>query len=828
MLVFALVLGTVGTAFAAVFPDTEGTKYEEAVALLTDIGLLKGFEDGTFRPAETITRAQVCAMAVRALGFEEAAEQAAAATSFTDVPATHWAAGYINIASSQGIVEGMGDGSFHPDDPVTYAQILTILVRLLGYEPVVTGTWPTGHLVKAYELGLPTGVSFNPNLSACRGDVALFFENALTVNLMEKVYTGALESWAVADPPKTLLEDRLGYASFTGLVTNVSTVFDSELEDGEVVIWNKTDDACGFTYEDATFDLLGKEVQIWHAENKVVALNVLTTEDDLVTGFVKAVDAGNETITVGKTEYEAGSALIVLNNTYALGEDLANISAGDEIVALVEDDAIIMAVVTSYDNSLLVTKVQAKYNRFKGKTEQAVSKTFDLDDYDDYAYILFKDGVLAEMDDIEVGDVIHYFEVNGYAWFEVVSEKVEGEVEAIETEDGEEVYLTVDGEEYLVSAVATLSTDENVTFSAYTGEDDLASFAGEEVTLYLDKWGDIRHIEGDLVVEAEDNLAVVKTEFYIVDLVKLFSLDGDTSRYALTEDTVLHGDAVAVSAIITGGDDVDNYFPIGTLVEFTLDKDGALATLDAVVPGITGTTVLESDIDADNNLFDGKRAGASTVFVDYANWKVYDWETFQTIDLTDNDLSCFFYDGGDATVEYVAFDGSEEHSFGVVETLAGVVIGRSITADGTLIKILMSDEGEAVTASYLHAASGDPTDLAAGDFITFTVVDGELTVVSEESFYAADFVYAVDEENMVITLTPDPEAEPLVTSDYLFTDDFVVFDVTEAPELADLGDVSADVYVELYDINSLGRTTGRPPWEDALFVCTHGELLGGR
>ena len=113
--------------------DSDESKKNEAVTVMSALNLLKGYEDGTFGPDKTITRAEFAAVVVRMLGMEDAAAGAATATNFTDVPATHWAAGYVKIANQKGIIAGYGDGTFGPDDEVTYEQAIKMLVCALGY-----------------------------------------------------------------------------------------------------------------------------------------------------------------------------------------------------------------------------------------------------------------------------------------------------------------------------------------------------------------------------------------------------------------------------------------------------------------------------------------------------------------------------------------------------------------------------------------------------------------------------------------------------------------------------------------------------------------------
>ena len=92
VLALVMVLGTFGTAFAASFPDTVETVYDEAVDRLSLLEILEGYPDGTFKPENQITRAEFAAVAVRAKGLESAAAAAKGlATGFTDVTPAHWA-----------------------------------------------------------------------------------------------------------------------------------------------------------------------------------------------------------------------------------------------------------------------------------------------------------------------------------------------------------------------------------------------------------------------------------------------------------------------------------------------------------------------------------------------------------------------------------------------------------------------------------------------------------------------------------------------------------------------------------------------------------------
>ena len=115
--VLALVLAcaTLFTMSSFAFSDVaEDASYLEAVTMLSKLGIINGYEDGTFLPDNTITRAEAAKVLVCALNAEDSAKGMADQELFTDVPKTHWAAGYVNYAANFGIIAGRGNGIFDP------------------------------------------------------------------------------------------------------------------------------------------------------------------------------------------------------------------------------------------------------------------------------------------------------------------------------------------------------------------------------------------------------------------------------------------------------------------------------------------------------------------------------------------------------------------------------------------------------------------------------------------------------------------------------------------------------------------------------------------
>jgi len=157
--------------------DVKNTDYEEAVTALIEKGIIAGYPDGTFQPGITINRAEACIIVVKAMAPDEEELKAAAKSSFSDLAGFDWAAKYIDYAAAKGIISGYPDGTFRPANQVTYAEMASMLVRALGYGPEdLTGNWSDNYITKAEELGIFADLDekvSDVNGPAIRGHVAL-------------------------------------------------------------------------------------------------------------------------------------------------------------------------------------------------------------------------------------------------------------------------------------------------------------------------------------------------------------------------------------------------------------------------------------------------------------------------------------------------------------------------------------------------------------------------------------------------------------------------------------------------------------------------------
>lgn len=170
---------------ATSFPDVEETAaYSKAVKELVGLGIVNGYEDGTFGPDKLVTRAEITKMIVAAIGMTSGAEASASSnTQFSDVTSSHWAAGYVTVGTNQGFINGMGDGTFAPDANVQFLQAEKMLIGACGYTQWAenAGGWPSGYNSYANNLGLAKNVQGNPTNTTelNRGQVAQLISNAI-------------------------------------------------------------------------------------------------------------------------------------------------------------------------------------------------------------------------------------------------------------------------------------------------------------------------------------------------------------------------------------------------------------------------------------------------------------------------------------------------------------------------------------------------------------------------------------------------------------------------------------------------------------------------
>lgn len=181
-----LTLALTAAPAGAAFSDISSGSLQQTASILGSLGIMQGTGNNRFEPNRPLTRAEFCKLAVTAMGIDDASPYASY-TIFPDVHASHWAARYVNAAlrhpdfKDNYIIRGYADGTFGPDRQLTYGEVCTMLLRMLGYKKSDIGPfWPADYIAQANALGLTQGVSIkDAKTPVTRADAAIMLLNTL-------------------------------------------------------------------------------------------------------------------------------------------------------------------------------------------------------------------------------------------------------------------------------------------------------------------------------------------------------------------------------------------------------------------------------------------------------------------------------------------------------------------------------------------------------------------------------------------------------------------------------------------------------------------------
>jgi autotransporter-associated beta strand protein len=188
------VLKTVNEAIAATknetktFSDITGHWADRNISAAMKLRMINGYANGKFQPNASVTRAEFTAMIARAFGLGENS----ASASFKDTKSS-WVAGYISALADKGVITGYADGSFKPNAPISRAEMVTIIARVLdlnalatsapaSFSDVDSNNWAAAAIAQASSANLVQGLSssvFSPNGKATRAEAVTLIIRAL-------------------------------------------------------------------------------------------------------------------------------------------------------------------------------------------------------------------------------------------------------------------------------------------------------------------------------------------------------------------------------------------------------------------------------------------------------------------------------------------------------------------------------------------------------------------------------------------------------------------------------------------------------------------------
>lgn len=712
-------------SFASIPSDAVGTDIETQATVLGALEIMVGDADtGTFRPNDPIIRSEVAKVGVALMGLSQVADSSSDVSFYPDVDKSHWANGFINVATAQKLVIGDDTGTFRPDDQIKYGEAVTILVRALGYEPqaLAKGGFPTGYIATANSIGLTKNVSGSADKLIARGDVAKLAYNALNINLMEQTGFGTNISYEVTD--KTLLEDKLGTQLVTGRVEAVGT---SVLGTGTALLKNeiKID---GNVYNTGNADVrnvLGFTVDAYvtkNARNKRQTLaavvpaegknNTITVNADSIAKIDNTssgmalhyyADADLRTKTIKATL--SSDAQIIYNGKSASKDKFDVIDSGSIVLLDSNGDS-------RYDTAFVNETVNYVVDKVYPASDKIVDKynmgTLELDLEDETKTIVIeKGGKNATLKDLKEWDVltITKSEDNELIYAIAVHNTIEGK---ITEKDSLNVYIG--DKKYRVAANYT----------------DTLSL-GTEGTFYLDFEGKIAAFDGKSVKSSNyaylDQMAISTGMDKVLNL-KLFTRDGEL----LTLST---GDKVRVNSdtALTAQQAFDKIGSAKKLVTYETNAKGVVTRINTYKESLAvNEDEFVLNVDEDNVVY---RASSSKLISSDmsisvgANTLIFDIpENGSSDDYAVRDKN-IFADGGLYDVK--VFDITEDYRAGVIIVTNSDAKADEESAIAVVDKITTAknDSGETIHKVYV-LSEGKEMTLVSEDNKTFEKTNGSL------------------------------------------------------------------------------------------------------
>ena len=632
---------------------------KEAVDTLVALGVIEGYLDGTFRPDDTVTRAEMAKMIyIIRTGRSDASAYNDDATTFTDI-GDHWARGYIKYCNSMGIIAGHSATRFAPDATVTTQEAAKMLLVTLGYNAeragLVGAGWGNKTNALADENGLLKDVNCGTTQGMPRQYAAQLINNAVfapTVVLRDGEYTNLKLVTGITgdsddDYNETIGEKYMGLKVETGVMTATGhTSKGYNMVVGGVSFTEMDEDASAY---------MGQKVKVLYKDNdEVFGIYAHADTTVMASGIVADLDvktAGDKKVEFDGTEYDTAADDDTIN-VYAMnGDTVGKLTApGADVtrassMSLIDnngDDKIDLAVVNPMDvykvnyvgtssmtlnparggGSLAVDldELTGAEDIVKGDYVSLVQKTYTADDTGVMAKV---DLVSGEVDGVNAGD--KEVRLDG-TWYDatytgtgdfklgntVTVAVVNGVIYAIDETMG------VAATDYLVLTSDARDDYGDVKAKALLadGTEPVITIAkAYKVTTGTTDWDYKDVTTGDLASYKAGNLyayKVVDGEYHLIDVAKAHKGADDASNYdvdaTLGYDDMKDGDNVYASQKLNG-DPID-----ANALVFLRDKDGY-----KVVTGDHINGWKNQDVDADAMTLVSESNGYNYVKVAYVD-----------------------------------------------------------------------------------------------------------------------------------------------------------------------------------------------------------------
>ena len=539
VLALVMTLSLAVSASAVKADEKINEDYAEAVAVLNGMGVFKGYEDGSFKPENNITRAEVATIIYRIYTGDVAKNDKsglyASYNKFTDMAGAGWAAGYIGYCSNAELVKGYPNGTFQPSGNITGYEVLAMILRAVGYDKngEFTGAdWALNVAKYAEQLHILDNVAKTTNLGApaTRELVAEILFRAINVPMV--TYTAAF-----------------GYQN-----VGLNGDKDSKLFKNNVTLGEKNFDL----EKKETADKFGRPTITWKYntgdEETVIAVKPLAT----FTEPAKNCEVYDESGLAKDTKLDVYTNSAKKDGTYVIADN--------------KDDSkqAMQGRLTEVYKDRLVN-----VDTFLAEVEKAVAEKTDAKGHVTKAYVLVDDiyGFEGKFDDKFVTS--DEFKADDMVLVTVADGKIQSMVKA---ENKAATLTKIKGNYKTITKVADVmgldKEDVKTTnTAAYMGGLDILAL-GSTYNFYFDTYGNV--IGAD---ELASNYAVLDS-LYIARLDGKRGVDGlfgtpyffnGEKAEDVTIDEILGRDVSDKRIELTSAKNDDYYY---TVYSYTIDKDG--------------------------------------------------------------------------------------------------------------------------------------------------------------------------------------------------------------------------------------------------------------
>jgi|GEM_PF-2748472 len=542
---------------------------------------------------ESVSRANFASIIVRMLGMDDV-DLTSETPIFADVDAEHPSYSAVTLLGKLGIVKGGGEARFYPDEPVTYAQAVKMLVSALGYEDYakVKGGFPAGYIITALEKKIiPRDNSKNINSAMKFADIAVLLDTAIEAPILEAKSYGERVHY-VSHEDSTILTEYLDIYTVEGIFEAAGSTrinYGDKLKSDKVEINGLILSATDNNFE----DLLGYDVKAYYKKDASEDINLLLyVEENKSHNDVFTIEGDYiEYFELGKIYYRKNdndldyvhinsSIDVVINNEKVYKFTSDDIINADKIILIDNNsDGNYDVMRITIEEIMVVSGVYIQENKVYGKynTGNEDNNMLVLDSKDREIVVMDKAGNPADINSIVAGSVLTVVRNQDSSKIKVIvsNDIIEGVIDEINvSSDLKDKIITMEGKEYRVSKNAEYI--ENLS----------GLKAGDECVFYLDSDDRIADIEyrgqnakkyAYLVKAAKKNGLSNRVEFRLYTINKKFEDFISAENIKINGSRKLSGDEVLESI---------KYFDslgreqVHQLIRYSLNSNGEVSHIE--------------------------------------------------------------------------------------------------------------------------------------------------------------------------------------------------------------------------------------------------------